>query len=73
MNGLSRKLHALEDSLLEFPPDDKDILMFIGDANEQTLHDKAEKIRENRFRRIKQVSGIQAQKACLQVFRSGLS
>jgi hypothetical protein len=46
MNGLSRKLHALEDNLLEFPPDDEGILMFIGDADEQTLHDKAEKIRE---------------------------
>jgi hypothetical protein len=46
VNGLSRKLHALEDNLLEFPPEDEGILMFIGDADEQTLHDKAEKIRE---------------------------
>jgi hypothetical protein len=55
MNGLSRKLHALEENLLEFPPDDEDILMFIGDVDEQTLHDKAEKIRETFRPRAKAV------------------
>ncbi len=34
MNGLSRKLRALEDNLLEFPPDDEDIVLHIGDGDE---------------------------------------
>jgi molecular chaperone GrpE (heat shock protein) len=55
MNGLSRKLRELEDNLLEFPPDDETILMFIGDADEQTLHDKAEMIRETLRPRAKAI------------------
>jgi hypothetical protein len=46
MNGLSRKLHALEDNLLEFPPDDDDILLHVGDNDEYLLHDRAQKIRD---------------------------
>jgi hypothetical protein len=46
MNGLSRKLHALEDNLLEFPPDDDDILLHVGDSDEYLLHDRAQKIRD---------------------------
>lgn len=46
MNGLSRKLHALEDNMLEFPPDDDDILLHVGDNDEYLLHDSAQKIRD---------------------------
>jgi hypothetical protein len=46
MKGLSRKLHALEDNLLEFPPDDDDILLHVGDNDEYLLHDRAQKIRD---------------------------
>jgi hypothetical protein len=46
MKGLSRKLHALEENLLEFPPDDDDILLHIGDNDEYLLHDRAQKIRD---------------------------
>jgi hypothetical protein len=46
MNGLSRKLHALEDNLLEFPPDDDDILLHVGESDEYLLHDRAQKIRD---------------------------
>jgi hypothetical protein len=46
MKGLSRKLHALEDNLLEFPPDDDDILLHVGESDEYLLHDRAQKIRD---------------------------
>ncbi len=46
MNGLSRKLYELEGNVLEFPPKDDDILLQIGDEDEQLLHDRAQKIRE---------------------------
>jgi hypothetical protein len=45
MNVLSRKLHELEDHILDFPPDDDDIMLHVGDADEQLLHDRAQKIR----------------------------
>ena len=45
MNGLSRKLRELEDNVLDFPPVDDDILLHIGDLDEQLLHDRAQKIR----------------------------
>ena len=45
MNGLSRKLHELEDNVLDFPPEDDDILLHIGDEDKQLLHDRAQKIR----------------------------
>jgi hypothetical protein len=45
VNGLSRKLHELEDNVLDFPPEDDDILLHIGDLDEQLLHDRAQKIR----------------------------
>ncbi|MCW4046652.1 MAG: hypothetical protein NWE99_03695 [Candidatus Bathyarchaeota archaeon] len=45
MNGLSRKLHELEDNVLGFPPEDDDILLHIGDEDEQLLHDHAQRIR----------------------------
>jgi len=45
MNGLSRKLHVLEDNVLDFPPEDDDILLHVGDEDEQLLHDCAQKIR----------------------------
>lgn len=47
MNGLSRKLRELEDNVLDFPPDDDDILLYIGDRNEQLLHDRANRIRQS--------------------------
>jgi uncharacterized protein (DUF2225 family) len=47
MNGLSRKLHELEDDILDFPPDDDDILLYIGDSDEQLLHDRANRIRQS--------------------------
>jgi hypothetical protein len=45
MNVLSRKLHELESNVLEFPPEDDDILLHVGDFDEQLLHDCAQKIR----------------------------
>ncbi len=45
MNGLSRKLHELEDNVLGFPPEDDDILLHIGNEDEQFLHDRAQRIR----------------------------
>ena len=47
MNGLSRKLHELEDNVLDFPPDDDDILIHIGDSDEQLLHNRANRIKEH--------------------------
>jgi hypothetical protein len=45
MNVLSRKLHELENNILSFPPEDEDIVLYIGDLDEQLLHDRAQKIR----------------------------
>jgi hypothetical protein len=45
MNRLSRKLHELEDNILDFPPEDDDIMLYVGDLDEQLLHDRAQKIR----------------------------
>jgi hypothetical protein len=45
MNVLSRKLHELEDNILDFPPEDDDIMLHVGDLDEQLLHDRAQKIR----------------------------
>jgi hypothetical protein len=45
MNTLSRKLHELEDNVLDFPPEDDDIRLHVGDLDEQLLHDHAQKIR----------------------------
>jgi len=45
MNVLSRKLHELEDNILDFPPEDDDILLQVGDVDEQLLHDRAQKIK----------------------------
>ena len=45
MNVLSRKLHELEDNVLDFPPEDDDIMLHVGDLDEQLLHDHAQKIR----------------------------
>jgi hypothetical protein len=45
MNGLSRKLHELEENVLDFPPEDDDVLLDIGDEDEQLLHARAQKIR----------------------------
>jgi hypothetical protein len=45
MNVLSRKLRELEDNILGFPPDDDDIMLHVGDLDEQLLHDRALKIR----------------------------
>ncbi len=42
---LSRKLHALEGNILEFPPKDEDIMLHVGDLDEQLLHGQAQKIR----------------------------
>jgi hypothetical protein len=45
MNGLSRKLHELEKNELDFPEDDE-IFLHIGDADETELHNHAQAIRE---------------------------
>ena len=45
MNLLSRKLYELENNILDFPPEDDDIMLHIGDPDEQLLHDRAQKIR----------------------------
>jgi len=45
MNVLSRKLYELESNVLDFPPEDDDIMLQIGDYDEQVLHDHARKIR----------------------------
>jgi hypothetical protein len=45
MNMLSRKLHELEENILDFPPEDDDIMLHVGDLDEQLLHDRAMKIR----------------------------
>jgi hypothetical protein len=45
MNALSRKLYELEDNVLDFPPEDDDIRLYVGDSDEQLLHDRAQKIR----------------------------
>jgi hypothetical protein len=45
MNMLSRKLHELEDNILGFPPEDDDILLYVGNLDESILHDRAQKIR----------------------------
>jgi hypothetical protein len=45
MNVLSRKLRELEENVLDFPPEDDDILIHVGDADEQLLHNHAWKIR----------------------------
>jgi hypothetical protein len=46
MNGLSRKLHELEDNVLDFPPDDEGIVLGIFDNEELLLHERANRIRE---------------------------
>jgi hypothetical protein len=46
MNLLSRKLRELEGNVLEFPPKEDDIVLHIGNADEQLLHDRAQKIRD---------------------------
>jgi hypothetical protein len=46
MNALSRKLRELESNVLEFPPKEEDIVLHIGNTDEQLLHDRAQKIRE---------------------------
>jgi hypothetical protein len=46
MNLLSRRLHELEDNILDFPPEDDDIMLHIGDPDEQLLHDRAQKIKD---------------------------
>ena len=45
MNVLSRRLHELENNVLDFPPEDDDILLHVGNVDEQLLHDRAQKIR----------------------------
>ena len=45
MNVLSRRLYELENNVLDFPPGDDDILLHVGDVDEQLLHDRAQKIR----------------------------
>jgi hypothetical protein len=45
MNVLSRRLHELEDNVLSFPPEDDDIVLHVGNYDEQLLHDRARKIR----------------------------
>jgi hypothetical protein len=47
VNELSRKLHELENNVLDFPPDDDEILIHIGDCDEQLLHDRANRIRQS--------------------------
>jgi hypothetical protein len=40
MNGLSSKLHELEDNVLDFPPEDDDILLHAGDMDDAKLFSK---------------------------------
>ena len=47
MNVLSRKLHKLESNVLDFPPKDDDILLHIGNSDEQLLHVHASENRQN--------------------------
>jgi hypothetical protein len=47
MNVLSRKLRELEDNVLNFPKGDDDILLHVGDVDEQFLHERAQKIKAN--------------------------
>lgn len=47
MNVLSRKLHELENNVLDFPAEDDDIMLHVGNLEEQLLHDRAQKIRES--------------------------
>ena len=42
---LSRKLHELEGNVLDFPPEDDDIMLQVGNVDEQLLHDRAQKIK----------------------------
>ena len=46
MNTLSKKLRDLENNVLELPEDD-DILLHIGDDDEQQLHEHARRIRDS--------------------------
>jgi hypothetical protein len=43
---LSRKLRELERNVLDFPPEDDDILLHVGNPDERLLHDRAQKIRD---------------------------
>jgi hypothetical protein len=45
MNGLSRRLHELEENELEFPEDDE-IFLHVGDSDEVELHNRAQALRE---------------------------
>ncbi len=45
MNTLSRKLYQLEANVLDFPPEDDDIFLHVGDLDENLLHERAQKIR----------------------------
>jgi hypothetical protein len=45
MNVLSRRLHELENNVLDFPPKDDDVMLHVGNLDEQLLHDRAQKIR----------------------------
>ena len=45
MNSLSRKLNGLEQNVLDLP-DDKEIILYINDDAEMTLHEKAEQIKQ---------------------------
>jgi hypothetical protein len=47
VNGLNRKLHELENNVLDFPPDDKGIVLGIFDNDEMLLHDYAKRIRKS--------------------------
>ena len=46
MNTLSKKLRDLENNVLELPEVD-DILLHIGDGDEQQLHEHARRIRDS--------------------------
>ena len=46
MDTISKKLRALEQNVLELP-EDEDINLYIDDEDEQLLHHRAEKIKEN--------------------------
>ena len=46
MNTISKKLRGLEQNVLKLP-EDEDINLYIGDEDEQLLHNRAEKIKEN--------------------------
>ncbi len=54
MNVLSRKLYELERNVLKFPPEDGDIMLHVGNLDEQLLHEAPKKSDQPSSRKQKQ-------------------